>query len=76
VESKFWLNVDKSERAGTLHSSHCSFRLLQETPFKGIDRNKAEGGWFSFMTAFQAKEWLPKNFPDYQYKECNHCLHS
>ncbi|MBO9130385.1 hypothetical protein [Bacillus sp. 165] len=73
---KYWLNVDKTGKLGTLHSSLCSFRLLQETPFKGIERNKIDGGWFSFQSTFQAKEWLPKNFPHYQYQECSHCIHS
>ncbi len=71
MEDTFWLNIDKVDKLGTLHTSKCNKRIQEETANKGINRLKNHGGWFSFQNPKDAKEELEKLFPRFKYHECN-----
>jgi hypothetical protein len=71
---KFWVNIDKPTEC-YLHADTCGQVLKEETPLKGINEEKAEGGWFSFNSKEEANDFLAKRFPDKNLL-IHACVHS
>ena len=51
-----WVNVDKPTKKLTMHTNLSCIYVLKkkETPFKGIEELKRDGGWFSFNNEDEA----------------------
>jgi hypothetical protein len=60
---KYWVNIDKPTKC-YLHTDSCNKVLREATPLKGIDEEKADGGWFSFNSRQEAEDYFKKRFPD------------
>ena len=58
-----WVNIDKPTKKCTLHTDcNCQYVInMKETPLKGIESMKRDGGWYSFISITEAKrccrEW-------------------
>jgi len=71
----FWANVDKPTRTCVIHKDECWCILRKESPYKGIEKFKPNGGWFQFPSIRgvenYAKEWEAKG---YKVWKCKHCF--
>ncbi len=71
----FWVNIDKPTKTCVIHKEGCRYILSEETPYKGIERLKCDGGWFSFVSLEEAEnyakeEWEAKGYKVWQCKRC------
>jgi len=63
-----WVNVDKPTKKCTVHGEGCIYeRRKAETPLKGIQHLKRDGGWLAFDKLEEAKsycehEWRSKGY--------------
>jgi hypothetical protein len=57
------VNIDKPTKC-YLHTDLCPSVSREATPLKGINEEKADGGWFSFDSKEEASVFLAKKFPD------------
>jgi hypothetical protein len=70
---KYWVNIDKPTEC-YLHADTCG--LVKKAPLlKGINEEKAKGGWFSFNSKKEADEFIEKRFPDKNLL-IHSCVHS
>lgn len=70
---KVWLNIDKPTKKCTIHGSpNCIYVTGKaETPNKGIDELKRDGGWLRFHNEYKAADYQQLHFPDYNlHKHC------
>ena len=52
-----------------LHAEGCKYeQAKRETPNKGINQRKKDGGWFSFPTEAEARRRFPRAVP------CGDCM--
>ena len=64
----FWVNVDKPTNRCIIHREGCKYeQTKRETPLKGIDKLKHDGGWVSFASIEEAenyceREWESKGY--------------
>ena len=73
----YWINVDKPTRRCVVHSEICVYsRKKRETPLKGIERMKRDGGWMPFPSIQEARNYFDENwFPlGYYFSLCQFCL--
>lgn len=53
-----WVNIDKPTKKITIHTDpNCIYIPKGETPYKGIERLKRDGGWLSFSTLSEAQDY-------------------
>ncbi|MBN2335857.1 hypothetical protein JXL21_09885 [Candidatus Bathyarchaeota archaeon] len=69
----YWLNVDLPTGAVKLHRDGCRYCLARETRKKGVNRLDDNGGWFSFESTSEAKEFFKKNHGDMIWVPCKVC---
>lgn len=68
-----WLNVDRPTKKCTIHSDENCIYVVEkgETPYKGLEKMKKDGGWFSFKNIADAERFCKTRFPDYEL--VRHC---
>ncbi|MBO8171581.1 MAG: hypothetical protein H0Z33_06815 [Bacillaceae bacterium] len=68
-----WMNVDRPMKTCTIHADPvCPYvRKKRETDYKGVERLKRDGGWLSFDSLLEAREYHLSQFDDYSLKQ--HC---
>jgi hypothetical protein len=68
-----WVNVDRPTRRCTLHTNlDCVYvARKQETLYKGLEKMRRDGGWFSFPTLKDAERFCKTRFSDYSI--IRHC---
>ena len=73
----YWINVDKPTRLCVVHSEVCRYaRGKRETPFKGVERIKRDGGWMPFPSTQEARNYFDENWLPlgYEFSLCQFCL--
>lgn len=71
---RYWLNVDKPTKKCTMHVEGCIFELeKRETPLKGIGRIKRDGGWFSFSSLQEIKNYFDEEWASRGYELSEKC---
>lgn len=75
AKSKVWVNVDKPTKTCTIHADEgCTYvKDRQETPFKGVGELKRDGGWISFNSVDEARNWCQSKYTRYEIKSCKLC---
>jgi hypothetical protein len=71
---KYWVNIDKPTKC-YLHTDLCHSVLREATSLKGINEEKADGGWYSFDSKKEASDFLAKKFP-YKSLFAHYCVDS
>lgn len=68
-----WVNIDIPTKQYVIHAVHsCHYVSRQsESPYKGINELKRDGGWVSFDSKSNALSRHGKQFSDYELIE--HC---
>jgi len=66
----YWLNVDKQSYVSKLHKNECPHCNPKETNLKGIEVEKYDGGWFSFTSVLDAKQFQETSFPKAMISPC------
>ena len=68
-----WVNVDIPTKMCTIHTNrNCDYIENKcETPNKGVDELKSDGGWMRFEGIVLAKKYCAENHPDFEVSE--HC---
>ncbi len=68
-----WVNIDKPLKKFTIHEAlSCIYvAKIQESPYKGVECLKRDGGWMSFQSKAEAMHYYDENFNQYQIIE--HC---
>jgi hypothetical protein len=68
-----WANIDVTTKTFTVHGDRdCgSVSHIAETPYKGVDSLKRDGGWLSFGSRNAAMEEQRREFKN--YKLIIHC---
>ena len=69
----FWLNVDNSTNIWKLHIDSCIYGVPRETPSKGINEMRKDGGWFEFETVHDAHVFFKNTKPDAIWQPCRVC---
>ncbi len=72
----YWMNVDIPTRQCTLHRSGCTYeRRKRATPYKGIGHLGRDGGWLSFSSEQEARDYFSRHFlpQGYQFVRCSYC---
>jgi hypothetical protein len=72
----FWVNVDKPTGTCTIHKEGCGYVLKNESPLKGIGELKDDGGWVSFPSIDEAKNYCQKEWEakGYIVRRCRRCF--
>jgi len=72
---KIWINEDKPTKTCTIHTDESCFyvKSKEASPFKGVEEQKRDGGWFSFSSGDDARDWCESNYPDFKIKTCKLC---
>ena len=67
-----WMNVDKPTKKCTIHTDPgCQYVLnKRETPLKGVEELKSDGGWLSFASQGDADEYRAAHFSGYAVSTC------
>jgi hypothetical protein len=68
-----WVNIDIPLKSCTIHAElHCIFvEKKKDTPYKGIELLKRDGGWISFVDSEEANRYCQDQYPG--YKLIVHC---
>ena len=54
----FWVNVDKPTKSCVVHREGCRYEQdKSETPLKGINELKRDGGWLFFASLEEAEDY-------------------
>ena len=53
----YWVNIDYTKKTYKIHKKECKFCNPEQSRTKGINKLKIGGGWFSFGTLEDAKEY-------------------
>jgi hypothetical protein len=70
----FWLNIDKPTKRCTIHRKGCIYeRNKKETPLKGINKLKQDGGWLPFLTTNEINEYFNQRWKKNNYILSNQC---
>ncbi len=73
----YWINVDYPWNRCTLHRRGCRYeQAKRETPYKGIEHLKRDGGWLSFSSTRDADDYfhrLMQRKPRLTMIECADC---
>jgi hypothetical protein len=69
----FWLNVDLIWRGWKLHHENCRFCKPKGSAMKGINVMKDNGGWFSFQTIREARDFYEKHGSEDIWQPCKVC---
>jgi len=72
----FWINIDKPTKTITLHSDSCKYVLKEETKFKGIERERRDGGWYAIDSTIESQQFFHYIYPHFERKECGVCRHN
>lgn len=69
-----WVNVDLPTKSCTIHNNlDCVYvKNKKDTPYKGIDLLKRDGGWISFENSEEANWFFQDQYA--RYKLIVHCL--
>ena len=64
-----WVNEDRPTKKDVLHIEGCKYeQAKRDTPNKGINQRKKDGGWFIFPTEDEARQRFPNA------KRCGECM--
>ena len=68
-----WINIDKPLKTCTYHSEDSCRHVMDkgETPHKGLDALKRDGGWIEFSSYLEARKFYSDHFPSFKF--INHC---
>lgn len=74
-EASVWANIDKPLKKFTMHRDlNCIYiEKKKETPYKGINRLKRDGGWIGFSDEESALLFYKKKFKNKDYINKKHC---
>ena len=67
-----WTNFDIATKSLTIHQNAGCKHVFErsETPLKGLDELKRDGGWIQFEKYLQAHEFCTENFMDSRLVQC------
>jgi len=67
-----WINVDKPTKKCTIHTNpDCKYVVSKkETPYKGVNVLKRDGGWVQYHTVAEAESDLYGKFNRYNATSC------
>ncbi|PLR92019.1 hypothetical protein [Bacillus sp. T33-2] len=65
LKNNVWVNIDKPTKKFTIHHKCAYTEKMAETPFKGINEMKRDGGWFSEKNEDRAIQLHNKCYPNY-----------
>jgi hypothetical protein len=66
-----WINIDDPTKKFTLHH-HCQFtEKIKETPYKGVNTLKRDGGWLQVVSLRAAEKLYENSYSNYSF--VNHC---
>ena len=55
-----WVNEDRPTRKDVIHIEGCKYEVgKRETPNKGINERRKDGGWYSFASEVEALQKFP-----------------
>lgn len=69
----FWINIDKPTKTVTIHSDTCKYVVKKETKYKGIERERRDGGWYTIDSTIDAQQFYYYSYPHFQRKICANC---
>ena len=69
----FWLNVDYPTGLVKLHRSSCRHCTPGQGLYKKVNSVGKNGGWFSFRTPEEAKEYYENNESEMIWQPCKVC---
>lgn len=69
----YWVNIDKPRKFYRLHLESCPFCTSSETPYKGVNEMKRDGGWFQFESKAEARKNYTENYSDLNWEPCKFC---
>ncbi len=59
----FWVNIDKPTKTCVIHKEGCRYEQTKsETPLKGIEKFKPNGGWFQFPSIEKAEDYCKREW--------------
>lgn len=67
-----WANIDIPTKSFTIHHDAGCRHVFErgETPLKGLDELKRDGGWIQFETFLQAHDFWSENFGGFRLVQC------
>jgi hypothetical protein len=68
-----WLNIDLATSIWKLHDENCIYCKPKRSLNKGIDLMGRNGGWFSFKSYSEAKEFYEKKGKTQIWQPCKVC---
>jgi hypothetical protein len=73
IRQWFSVNIDIPMKKFTIHQDlSCTYVIkIQQTPYKGVNLLKRDGGWLSFETYSEAVHFYLDQYPKYQ--RIDHC---
>lgn len=66
---RVWVNVDIPTQKCTLHTNpSCTYVIRKkETPYKGVEQIKRDGGWLAFPTVSAARNHCETHYNNYRF---------
>jgi len=71
----FWMNIDKPTKTITIHSNTCKYVVKKETKYKGIERERRDGGWYLIDSTLESQQFYHYSYPHFDRKRCGSCQH-
>lgn len=72
-ETSFWLNVDFPTGLVKLHRSSCRHCTPGQGLYKKVNKIGKNGGWFSFSTPEDAKQYYDEKESEMIWQPCKVC---
>lgn len=69
----YWVNVDFPTRSYKLHRIDCKFSTPTETPLKGVEGLKTDGGWLKFSNKKEARDYWRSHHLNFKWDPCKVC---
>ena len=69
----YWANIDVPTKSYKIHKVTCRYCQPVETPLKGVNFLKIDGGWIKFDDKKEVKQHWKKNHRNLDWAPCKVC---